>query len=518
MKPACICVALLVCVACTPATPTVEENGALPRSMPEAQGVSSAGILAFLDTIERLNERAPGDPALVTPEFHSVMIVRNGFVVTEGWWAPYAADRNHALFSLSKSFTSTAIGLAIQEGFLGLDDTVVSFFPDKLPARLSANLESMTVRHLLTMSSGQSRDDRTTDDWVQTFLALPVETPPGEQFRYSTSATFMLSAILQETTGETLMAFLTPRLFEPLSIADVEWLESPQGYTTGGYGMSAKTEDIAKLGQLYLQEGMWNGQQILAPEWVEMATSKQIDNAETPGAPEDVTNDWAQGYGFQFWQTTHNAYRGDGAFGQFCLVIPELDLVIAITGGSPDMQAMLDVIWEFLLPAIHDADLPEDEDAYAQLTDRLRVLGTLQPSNATLQLPAQPTYALDANPFGAQTVGYSATDTVLSFSLTDSTSVHTVQCGFDSWMMNDATGPLLPGNILSRALPDTLAVASHCRPVNDTSVEMLWRLIDTPRTLSLIHTFTETGIRIERAWFNDSGGVDAVLASPAVEG
>jgi len=501
MKAPLVLAVVLFCVGCT--EPSVIDTNSLPRSTPEAQGIRSAGILEFLNEIDRLNEREPGSTDQVAPEFHSLMILRNGHVVAEGWWEPYSADRKHALFSLSKSFTSTAAGFAIEEGYFNLDEPVISFFPDKLPETVSPNLSTMTVRHLLTMSTGQSIDDRTTDDWVQTFLSIPVEKEPGSTFRYSTSATFMVSAIIQETTGQTIMEFLEPRFFDPLGIVNIESLNSPMGYNTGGYGKSATTEDIARLGQFYLQKGMWNDKQLLPVSWIELATSKQIENTSDPSNPNNNTNDWAQGYGFQFWQTTHDAYRGDGAYGQFALVIPELELVVAITGGSPDMQGMLNVLWDKLYPAIMEAPLAEDEEAHTALQQKLANLSltpTVNPSETRLDF--NKAFDLSENEALAQRASFSINDGSLSFSLEDSKGIHTVTCGFRDWTMNQTGSPLLPDNILSRTLPDTMEVVSVCQWVDDTTLDMTWRLINMPRSLSIISHFEEDKVRIERSWYN----------------
>ncbi len=245
----------------------------LPRSTPEQQGISSAGILSFIEALEKS-----------MMEFHSIMIIRHGYVVAEGWWAPYAADLTHTLYSLSKSFTSTAIGLAISEGKFKLDSRVVSFFPDEAPKEISGNLAAMTVQSLLTMSSGHAKDTipllraSSDPDWVKTFLSLPVEFQPGTHFVYNTGATYMLSAIIQKVTGKTTEEYLKPVLFDPLGIEGYDWEKSQQGITTGGYGLRITTEDIAKFGQLYLQKGMWNGKQVVPAGWVADASASHIDN------------------------------------------------------------------------------------------------------------------------------------------------------------------------------------------------------------------------------------------------
>lgn len=338
----------------------------LSRSTPEAQGISSSAVLDFVTAIEQAGL-----------ELHSLMLVRHGCVVAEGWWHPYAPQHPHMLFSLSKSFTSTAVGMAVQEGLLSVEDTVVSFFPKEAPAEISENLAAMRVRHLLTMSTGHAEDTtgRITQasNWVKAFLSLPVENPPGAPFVYNSGATYMLSAIVQKVTGQTLLDFLTPRLFEPLGFENPTWESCPRGINTGGWGLCIRTEEIARFGQLYLQKGVWNGQRLLSESWVEEATRKQVSNGD------DENSDWAQGYGYQFWRCRHNIYRGDGAFGQYCIVMPDQDAVLAITSGLRDMQAVLNQVWDHLLPAMTPAALPENPAEHARLTARLNSLEFLPP-------------------------------------------------------------------------------------------------------------------------------------------
>jgi CubicO group peptidase (beta-lactamase class C family) len=337
----------------------------LPRSTPEAQGVSSAELLAFVDAAEKQIHT-----------LHSFMVVRHGSVVAEAWWKPEAADKPHVMHSLSKSFTSTAVGLAVEEGKLSVDDLVLKFFPEEAPPAPSAKLKSMRVRDLLTMTSGHHTELKFSDDtpWVQAFLAHPVEHKPGTHFMYNTPGTHMLSAIVRKVTGQTVLDYLQPRLFDPLGIANPEWPVSPQGNTFGGWGLKVCTEDVAKFGQLYLQKGQWQGKQIVPATWVEQATSKQVSNGSDP------TKDWDQGYGFQFWRCRHGAYRGDGLNGQFCIALPEQDAVIAITALTNDMQAELNVVWETLLPAFHKDALPANPGGQTKLLEKL----------SSLEVPAPP--------------------------------------------------------------------------------------------------------------------------------
>ena len=305
-----------------------------PRSTPEAQGVPPGAILDLVEALDQIDA------------MNSFMLVRHGNVIAEGWWAPYGAQDKHELYSLSKSFTSTAVGMAVAEGKLSIDDEVLKFFPDDAPTAPSPNLKAMRVRDLLTMSTGNQDEVPTAADKisVKAFVTNAVPHKPGTHFKYNTPATFMLSAIVQKLTGQTVFDYLQPRLFEPLGIEQPIWNTNYQGINLGGYGLNVRTEDIARFGELYLQKGKWQGKQLIPKDWVEMATTRQVSNGSNP------KSDWDQGYGFQFWRCRNGAYRGDGAFGQYCIVLPEQDAVIAITSGVKDMQGILNLIWEKLLP------------------------------------------------------------------------------------------------------------------------------------------------------------------------
>ena len=376
------------------------EPRALPRSTPEAQGVASAALLGLVEEAEQK-----------ITALHSVIVVRHGQVIAEGWWAPYAAEEPHQMFSLSKSFTSTAVGLAIAEGKFSVEDPVLKFFPDEAPEKPSANLKAMRVRDLLTMSTGHHNEDIATFPFndetsaVKKFLALPVTHKPGTFFVYNTPATFMLSAIVQKTTGQSVLEYLRPRLFEPLGIANPTWEANPQGISMGGFGLSIRTEDIAKFGQLYLQKGMWSGKQLVPASWVETATARWMSNGSNPAS------DWEQGYGFQFWRCRNGAFRGDGAHGQFCLVLPELDAVVAITAGTRDLQGMLNVVWTKLLPALlakPTGALAADATANEKLKAKLAGLSLKHPVAIALPPLAQEIagrrYVFPKNPLGIESV------------------------------------------------------------------------------------------------------------------
>jgi hypothetical protein len=282
-----IVILLLLAVPCTNDRSGQDNN--LPRSTPEAEGINSDGIIAFLKATEKEKH-----------EFHSFMFLRHGKVIAEAWWSPYAPDLKHTLYSTSKSFTSTAVGFAVSDSLIKVSDKVISFFPENLPDTVSPYLDDMEIKDLLSMSAGLDPDPTgiisvNNDNWVKAFLALPVVNDPGTKFLYNSMATYMLSAIVQKVTGQPIIDYLTPRLFDPLGISGIDRERDPMGINTGGWGLRLKTEDMAKFGQLYLQKGKWNDEQILPEEWVNEATTFKIDQA--PGVPEPLKNssDWIKG-------------------------------------------------------------------------------------------------------------------------------------------------------------------------------------------------------------------------------
>jgi CubicO group peptidase (beta-lactamase class C family) len=331
----------------------------LPRGMPADERVDPAAILGFLDAVD-------DHPDV---EMHSLMVVRHGRVVAEGWWAPYSADRPQLLYSLSKSFTSTATAFAQAEGLLDLDDTVISHFAEFDAGITDPRSRSMKLRHVASMASGHTREmlgeatARDPAEPVRGFLLIPPDHEPGTVFAYSQPCTYTLASIIQRNARMPLTQYLRPRLFDPLGIEHVGWHTFPPGREQGFSGLHARTEDIAKLGQLYLQKGQWDGVQLIPEQWVEQATSTQVAN---PGEPNP---DWRQGYGFQFWMSRHG-YRGDGAFGQFCVVLPEHETVIVTTAYTIDMQAVLDAMWTHLLPGL-GTTAPDVSSAQDRLSARL---------------------------------------------------------------------------------------------------------------------------------------------------
>ncbi len=349
------------------------EPGTLERSTPEEQGLSSQAILNFVEAVENSNH-----------ELHSFMILRHGKVVAGGWWDPYKPELKHTMYSTSKSFTSTAIGLAVSENLISVSDKVISFFPEDLPDTISENLADLEIRDLLSMTFGQEPEPPfpaivSSDNWVKAILATPIVNKPGSVFLYNSFGTYMLAAIIHKVTGENVVDYLKPRLFEPLGITGADWEVDPMGINTGGWGLRVKTEDMAKLGQLYLQKGNWEGKQILPEAWVEEATTSKILQSPEAAQEDRDKSDWLQGYGYKFWRSRHNSFRGDGAYGQFILVLPEQDAVIAITAETGDMQGELNLVWDNLLPGFQDEQIAANPEIYNQLKQKLSSLALVPP-------------------------------------------------------------------------------------------------------------------------------------------
>jgi CubicO group peptidase (beta-lactamase class C family) len=416
----------------------------LPRATPEEVGIPSQAVTAFVEALARTGQ-----------EIHSFMLLRHGRVAAEAWWKPYEPALPHQLFSLSKSFTSTGIGFAVAEERLSVDDSVLGFFPEAAPKRPSANLAAMRVRHLLTMTTGHTKDSLErilrpgTRDWAKSILSLPVDAEPGSLFVYNSGASYLLSVIVQKVTGQRMLDWLTPRLFAPLAIDAATWERCPRGYDTGGWGLSLRTEDIAKFGQFLLAKGRWEGRQLIAESWIDEATRAQVPN-DRPNEPAD----WTQGYGYQFWQSRHGGYRGDGAFGQYCVVMPGQDAVLATTAGARTMQPVLDAVWSTLLPAMGSGEAKVVKKHQADLRRALRVL-RLDPPGFRDDPPAaqhldNTAWHLEQNEQGLRAVSFSFREGRLVLTM-QSRRKTVIRCGAGKWvsgrMRRERTGP--PGPIRS---------------------------------------------------------------------
>ncbi len=468
----------------------------LPRSTPEAQGLSSKAISDFLLAAEQENL-----------ELHSLMLVRHGQVVAEGWWKPYSADKIHLLYSLSKSFTSTAVGLAVAEGKLSINDKVISFFPDDLPETISDHLAAMTVHHLLNMATGHTLDTTQRmmergDNWAKNFLAIPPEQAPGSIFNYNSGATYMLAAILHKLTGVTLLEYLRPRLLEPLGITQTHWISDPKGIHIGFSGLHVVTESIAKFGQLYLQKGLWQGKQLIPENWVKTATQKHIDCTSPAG---EGIPDWDQGYGYQFWRCQHNAYRGDGAFGQYCVVMPEQDAVLAITSGVIDMQAVLDLVWKHLLPAMGET-LAENQGEQSKLMGQLANL-TIPPVTGDVSSIIAAKISGKTYRFSTNTISSDGRMSLpswekpiqslsLSFQKEQCTLVvkdekeNTIVCAYNQWLASETSFYGEPSS--------KVEVSGAWTNANRFTMKVIY--IETPHCLTMTFEFDGDEVIVQRFW------------------
>ncbi len=489
--------ALLFCISLILVSCTEKEvDKSLPRSTPEAEGVSSKAIITFLDSAAT-NTRT---------EFHSFMLLRHGKVIAEGWWDPYRPDLKHTMYSASKSFTSTAVGFAVKEKKLSIEDQIISFFPDKLPDSISSNLEQLRVKHLLTMSTGQRREPpTTTQDWVKSYLETPVDIEPGSRYRYSSLATFMLSAIVQKVSGEKVIDFLTPRLFEPLGIEGIDWETAPGDINTGGWGLRVKTEDMAKLGQLYLNKGKWTGKQLLPEKWVEEATSLKIQQRpELTQEQRDSSLDDVQGYCYQFWRARHNSYQANGAFGQFILIIPEKDAIVVFTANSNDMWGELDMAWKYLYPAMENDPLPADEASVAQMKQRLASLALpLPPKNSNEAITSKisgKTFTLAENNRSIKSLTFQFSNDVCLLNIKTDTASFDLSFGSGKWEMGETLrhGPSIFAtavNALNGLPPFKIAGAYTWK--DDQSLELTLRYIESVHNEIMSFRFEDNKVFVD---------------------
>jgi CubicO group peptidase (beta-lactamase class C family) len=451
-----------------------EAKTSLPRSTPEAEGVDSAALLRLVEAFEKNVDAV-----------HSMMLVRHGKVVAEGWWSPYEASDLHVMYSVTKSFTSSAVGFAQQEGLLSINDTILSHFPDRAPDRPAEHMKEMRIRDLLRMSSGHAKDpspavkDAQDGAWVKAFLASDVEDKPGTHFLYNSAGSYVLGAIVQKVSGKTLEEYLRPRLFEPLGMDGPVWGKSPEGVNLGDGGISLHTEDLAKLGLLYLQKGVWNGKQLLKREWVEAATSLQTASGGNPDS------NWDAGYGYQFWQNKVTGFRADGAFGQFSFVLPKYDAVLAVTSGTGNMASVMDTMWESLLPALRDQALPANPKALDALKTKLGALELKaqqgNPSSSRSARVSGKVYRFPDNELGIRTASLSFAGDTPHISLEDADGKHDIACGIGHWVRGRT---LYQKRISNPYDTREQGIAGSCGWTNDSTFTAKLCFHQTPYTLT----------------------------------
>ena len=333
-------------------------------------------------------------------ECHSIMVVRRGHVVAEGWWAPYSPDRPHLLYSLTKSFTSIAVGLAIADGLLALESRVVDVLPDHVPPDAGEQARRLTLHHLLSMTTGHGVDsleqawDLEPGDLTAGFLRVPFTEPEGTRHVYDNATTYVLARMVERVTGRGLPELLDQALFHPMGIEDAQWDRVASGAAFGFHGLHLTTEAVAAVGQLLLDEGAWQGRQLVAADWVRRATGWHAPTLHAPDGPLDVDSSW--GYGYQFWMS-REGYRGEGYCEQLCLVYPGRDLVVAVTAGDGPHGAATGAVHDCLLPGLDHPGSARDDEVLAERLRRLSFAPPLGANDSGRCVTAR----VDASPVGS---------------------------------------------------------------------------------------------------------------------
>ena len=424
---------LLVCVFATGYTQTIQSpysyNDGLPRSTPEEQGVPSETIAKFFQMVAEKNY-----------DVHGLMMIRHGKVIAEHWWAPYAPQYQHAMYSATKTFTGVAVGFAVQEGLLNIEDKVTSFFPDLLPEKISPELAKLSVKHLLTMSVGHASTSYAGSgkSQVRSFLAASFAHEPGTSFAYNISASHMLSHIITKVSHVSLYEYLKPRLLDPLGIEDVVWEMDNDGYNMGNGGSHMKTSDLARMGLFLINKGKWNGKQLLNPAWIEAATKPQIlQHPEwTSEQIKNATEDGSQGYGYQIWMGRNNSYRAIGGQNQLIMVIPEYDFILVCHSQIGDEAGFNKLIYD-MLPAMSNKKLKANNSfdlnkAIAGYEIKRPFEGT-STSKVTMNTRR---YQMEENTSGIRNVLFRFDASGNCYlTLVTATAIHNIPFGLDNWLI-----------------------------------------------------------------------------------
>jgi len=488
-----IYLALLVIACIISLQPAVlaQEMNKLPRSTPELEGVSSAGIIDFINAADTSGL-----------ENHSFMMLRHGKVISEGWWKPYWPDYKHILFSASKTFTATAIGLAVSENRLKVTDKIISFFPYSLPDTISEYMKGMTIKDLLTMSAGQDPEPSAwgiKGDWITQFIATAPVHKPGTVFKYNNMATFMLSAIIQQVTGETVFNYLMPRIFKPLGIRGIDWDLNPQGINMGMIGLRLRTEDLAKFGQLLLNGGIWNGKQLIPKEWIKEATSFQIKNSDEPEAKRSLS-DWGQGYAYQMWRGKNNTVRLDGMGGQFVVLIPDKDAIVVFTANNTNTQKQLDLIHKYLIPAIKSdkalAAAPALQEEMVKKASALTINPGFEKSVASgfEKSVSGKEFILSENDNKIQSVYFSFRNGDCTFAIKRDNAVSSIKAGGKEWQVSTALSASLLAPSRNNFSKSVDANYSILKPVIKVAARYVWT---DEKTLEITGRFVEDALGSE---------------------
>ena len=396
---------------------------------------------------------------------------------------PYSCQDSPQIYSLSKSFTATAIGMLCDEGRLCVEDRIVDIFPDKLPETVSDHLKEMKIKHVLSMNTGHSccvmNQMNGAGDSVKAFLAQPVPNKPGTSFVYNTGATSLLASVVEKVTGKSHFDFVSERIFEPLDIVNVYWDQNKDGTSEGGTGLHISCDDVAKFGLLYLNGGVWNGQRLLSEEWVKTASAAHSDNSMN-GTP-----DWSSGYGYQFWKNAKWGYRGDGAMGQLCLILPEKQIVAVQFAFLYQMQPEMDLLCE-LIENLH-ADTGEQPDVSKAMA------GYYVPfkSNGIAANHLGKTYFCDKNPADITSFTFTEENEKLVFTFSNGREKQKIVCGNGEFVQNKIWArnikPTLRDILVNPRYENLHFMASF--ESEDDKITIQFRYLDCPVTETVVCTF-----------------------------
>ncbi len=426
----------------------------LPRASASSLGIDPDRLIAFLDEV-----KAAG------LDLHGFMLHRHGHVVAEGWTWPVDPNEPRVLHSMAKSFTGCAIGLAIQEGLLNLDDRLVRFFPDEVPANADPRLADMTVEHLLTMRTGHASNTSgsvwrsISTSWIAEFFKIPLAYAPGSEYVYTSAASYMLSALINRVTGQTLHDYLKPRLFIPLGIHNETWDIGPDGVNPGGNGLTAPVSAALKLAVLHAQNGVWDGRQVLPAAWVQAATQPQ-------GGPDSR-------YGYHWMMKPRPAFSALGVFVQMAAVYREHNATLVLVGGMKNSTEIVPFI-ERYFPAAFSEDCSVKPEADARLEQRLASMAEqpLLVSDCPAPEDSIRVFAVAENGLGVRQLSFAFTGHVLTFELTDSQATHRLQIGIDHWLTGLTS---MPDRALHHGYEFNHAqIVAGARWLDQKTLEMTW--------------------------------------------
>ncbi len=487
-----------------PAKPALSTK--LPRATPESKGINSLYIMEMVNEYEKRNL-----------EQHSILVAVDGQVIFEGHYMPYGPDNPYIIHSLTKLFTNTAAGIAFTQGKLKLTDKVVDYFPNLVPKDASENLKAMTVKDLITMRSGHDREISGNEwrplktSWLEAFMKEPVPHKPGTKYKYSSGNSYMLSAMVQKATGKTCEQLLLETVVPKLGIKQFSWMKSPEGICSGGNGVMVTPEDILKIGILYQQKGMWNGERLLTEEWCDRSF----------GLVDDY-NDTQTKYGYHWWKRD-GGYTAAGVFGQVLTVIPSLNMVISMTGGyAPPSSATYAVIKDTLLARTKaDGDNRKYDDKYTQILkskgDRLNLAERVEYTTSPLVAKISgKTFTIAENKDGITKIKLDFNKDSVNYVMTDQRGTHNIKCGLGSWISGATT---MTGNYLHHQYqnPSQKVVASATW-VDANTLKMTWTYPEMAFRDFLTIKLTDNTISMVRSVNVNSKGPFGGMVRPEVTG